>query len=131
MPDSTRYCQEAVSRMSRCVTQSQDLDDLRSLGLLAVYSFRCNNHDDLARYTALYHTTTTQHSFHDENRLPNDISLSEVDDRRRLFWCFYRLEVHSSCIPGHVVRMPESQASVFYPRITTLMDPETRGWTAG
>jgi hypothetical protein len=131
IPESTRYFQEAVSRIPSCITKPNDLDYLRSFGLLAVYSLRCNNHDDLARYLALCHAAIAQHSFHDESCWPSDISLSEVDDRRRLFWCIYRLEVHSSCVLGHAVRMPESQISVLYPRIIAGMNSETRAWTAG
>jgi hypothetical protein len=36
IPESTRYFQEAVSRIPNCITQPDDLDYLRSFGLLAV-----------------------------------------------------------------------------------------------
>jgi hypothetical protein len=130
-PDSRIYFEEAVSQVPRSIVQSHDLDYLRSFGLLAVYSLRSSNHSDLVRYLGLCHASIAQHSFHDESRWPKDISAIEMDDRRRLFWCIYRLEVHSSCVLGHVVRMPESQISVMYPRITTDMDTETQAWTAG
>lgn len=35
------------------------------------------------------------------------------------------------CTVGHIVRMPEAQVSVLYPRITQAMEPETQAWTAG
>ncbi|TPX13618.1 uncharacterized protein E0L32_006089 [Thyridium curvatum] len=129
--DSDLYFLEAVSKIPMRIAQSQDLDYLRSFGLLAVYSLRCGNHTDLHRYLGLYHALVAQHGFHDESRWPSDISLSDVDDRRRLFWCVYRLEIHSACVLGHVVRMPESQVFVLYPRITPAMEPETQAWTAG
>lgn len=131
IPDSDRYFSEAVSKIPARIAQSQDLDYLRSFGLLAVYSLRRSNHNDLHRYLGLYHASVAQHGFHDEGRWPDNISMSEVDDRRRLFWCVYRLEIHSACVLGHIVRMPESQVSVLYPRITPAMDPETHAWTAG
>jgi hypothetical protein len=131
IPESTRYFQEAVSRIPSCITRPNDLDHLRSFGLLVVYSLRCNNHDDLARYLAPCHAAIAQRSFHNESCWPSDIPLPEVDDRRRLFWCIYRLEVHSSCVLGHAVRMPESQIWVLYPRIIAGMNSETRAWTAG
>ncbi|KAF4834015.1 hypothetical protein CGCTS75_v003624 [Colletotrichum tropicale] len=131
IPDSELYFTEAVSNIPVHIPQSQNLDYLRSFGLLAVYSLRHGNHSDLHRYLGLYHASVAQHGFHDESRWPDDITTFEVDDRRRLFWCAYRLEVHSACVLGHVVRMPESQVSVLYPRITPAMDPETQAWTAG
>jgi hypothetical protein len=131
VPASEQYFGEAVSRIPVRIAQSQDLDYLRSFGLLALYSLRCGNHSDLHRYLGLYHGLVAQHAFQDESRWPDDISVSDVDDRRRLFWCTYRLEIHSACVLGHVVRMPESQVSVLYPRITPAMDPEAQAWTAG
>lgn len=129
--DSDWYYDEAVAKVPPRIVQSQDLDYLRSFGLLAVYSLQSGNQVDLQRYLGLCHAFVAQHSFHDEHRWPADLSLSDVDDRRRMFWCLYRLELHSACTYGHMVRMPESQASVLYPRITPAMDPETQLWTAG
>lgn len=131
LPDSHQYFSEAVSRIPAHFTQSQNLDYLRSFGLLAVYSLQRSDNNDLHRYLGLYHALVAQHGFHDEAKWPGDISLTETDDRRRLFWCVYRLEIHSACVFGHVVRLPESQVSVLYPRITPAMDPEAQAWTAG
>lgn len=130
-PDSSRYFEEAVSQIPQSITQSHDLDYLRSYGLLAVYSLRAGSHGDLVRYLGLCHASIAHHKFHDESLWPKKISTMETDDRRRLFWCIYRLEVHSSCVLGHIVRMPESQIFVLYPRITADMDTETQAWTAG
>ena len=131
LPESENYFFEAISKIPLRIAQSEDLDYLRSFGLLAVYSLQRGNHSDLNRYLGLYHALVAQHGFHDENRWPEHLSMSDVDDRRRLFWCVYRLEIHSACVLGHVVRMPESQVSVLYPRITPAMESETQAWTAG
>ena len=133
IPDGELYFLEAVSKIPTRFVQSemQSLDYLRCFGLLAVYSLQRGNHNDLHHYLGLYHALVAQQGFHDENRWPNDLSLSDIDDRRRLFWCVYRLEIHSACVLGHMVRMPESQVSVLYPRITPAMEPETQAWTAG
>lgn len=129
--DSDKYYSEAVSKIPAHIHESQDLDYLRSFGLLAVYALRQGDHSDHHRYLGLCHALMGQMGFHDEGRWPNDLPLEEIDDRRRLFWCIYRLEVHSACVFGHLVRMPESQISVLYPRITPAMDLETHAWTAG
>jgi hypothetical protein len=131
IPDSEQYFTEAISRIPVRFSLPQDFDYLRSFGLLTVYALQCGNNNDLHRYLGMYHALVAEYGFHDESRWPDDISLSEVDDRRRLFWCVYRLEIHSSCVFGHLVRLPEAQVSVYYPRITPSMDPETQAWTVG
>jgi Fungal specific transcription factor domain/Fungal Zn(2)-Cys(6) binuclear cluster domain len=129
--DSNMYYSEAISKIPAHAIESQDLDYLRSFGLLALHSLRSGNPGDFHRYLGLYHALVAQNGFHDESRWPRGISMCDVDDRRRLFWCVYRLEIHSACVMGHIVRMPEAQVSVLYPRITPAMDPETSAWTAG
>lgn len=129
--DSSLYFNEAVSRVPDRIIQPHDLDYLRSYGLLALYSLRQGDHGNFHRYLGLYHGSVAQIGFHDEARWPDDISITEVDDRRRFFWCVYRLEIHTAGVLGHMVRLPESQVSVRYPRITPAMAPETRAWTAG
>lgn len=131
IPSSEEYFYEAISKIPVRIASSHDLDYLRAFGLLAVYSLQRGNNNDLHRYLGLYHALVAQHSLHDESRWPENLSLQNVDDRRRLFWCVYRLEIHSACVLGHIVRMPEAQVSVEYPRITASMDYETRAWTAG
>jgi hypothetical protein len=131
LPDSEQYFIEAVSKIPTRIEQTQDLDYLRAFGLLAVYALQRGSQSDLHRYLGHYHALVAQHSFHDENRWPQSLNMSDIDDRRRLFWCVYRLEVHSACILGHIVRLPEAQASVMYPRILPSMEPETQAWTAG
>jgi hypothetical protein len=117
LPDSEQYFEEAVSEIPARVAQSKDLDYLRAFGLLAIYSLQRGSHNDLHRYLGLYHALVAQHGFHDESRWPKDLDIIEVNECRRLFWCVYRLEVHSVCILGRVERMPEAQVSVLYPRI--------------
>ncbi|KAF2220133.1 hypothetical protein BDZ85DRAFT_32223 [Elsinoe ampelina] len=129
LPDSHIYFEEAVSRLSPSFPQ--DFDYLRVFGLLTVYALQCGDNRNLHHYLGRYHALVAEYGFHDESRWPSNISLAEVDDRRRLFWCAYRLEIHSACVFGHIIRMPEAQVSVFYPRTTPMMDAETQTWTVG
>lgn len=131
IPDSENYFCEAISVIPFRIVESLDLDYLRSFGLLAVYSIQRGNHSDLHRYLALYLALVAQHGFHEESRWPADLSISDIDDRRRLFWCMYRIEIHSACILGHVVRIPESQVTVYYPRITPSTEPDAQAWISG
>ncbi|RGP80749.1 c6 transcription factor [Fusarium longipes] len=129
--DSNTYFDEAVSHIPARVPDSHDLDYLRTFGLLAVYSLRNGNKSDLHRYLGLCHALIAQHGFQNESYWDCSTSLAEVDNRRRLFWCVYRLEIHSACVMGHIIHLPEAQISVQYPRITPTMKRETQAWTAG
>lgn len=131
IPDCENYFCEAISVIPLRIVEILDFDYLRSFGLLAVYSIQRGNHNDLHRYLALYHALVAQHGFHEESRWPSDLSISDIDDRRRLFWCMYRIEIHSACILGHVVRMPESQVTVYYPRITPSTEADAQAWISG
>lgn len=131
IPQSEQYFLEAISKIPARPPKQQDFDYLRAFGLLTVYSLQRGNHSDLHHYLGQYHALVAEYGFHDESRWPDNISMSEVDDRRRLFWCVYRLEIHSSCVLGHMVRMPEALVSVAYPRTTPMMDSETQAWTVG
>lgn len=131
IPDCENYFYEAISVIPFRIVDCLDLDYLRSFGLLAIYSIQRGNHSDLHRYLALYHALVAQHGFHEESRWPADLSISDIDDRRRLFWCMYRIEIHSACILGHVVRMPESQVTVYYPRITPSTEVDAQAWISG
>lgn len=131
IPDSNQYFEEAISKIPARFPEMPNLDFLRSFGLLTVYSLQRNNQHDLNNYLGQCHALIAEYGFHDESRWSGDFSLSDIDDHRRLFWCIYRLEIHSACVFGHVVRMPEAQLSVLYPRITPYMDSETQLWTVG
>jgi hypothetical protein len=43
----------------------------------------------------------------------------------------YRIEIHSACILGDVVRMPKSQVDVYYPRITPSTEADAQAWISG
>ena len=68
LEDSDQYFQEAISKILLSIPKPQDLDYLRSFGLLAVYSLHRGNHGDFNHYLGLYHALVAQHSFHNENR---------------------------------------------------------------
>jgi hypothetical protein len=113
------------------IVECLDFDYLRSFGLLAVYSIQRGNHNDLHCYLALYNALVAQHGFHEESRWPANLSISDIDDRRGLLCCMYRIEIHLACILGHVVRMPESQVTFYYPGIIRSTEADAQAWISG
>ena len=68
----------------------------------------------------IYYATVAAQGLTDERRWPTDLSPIELEERRRLSWHMYRLEVHTSLILGHTIRSPELQVFVDYPENPTF-----------
>ncbi|KAH7115846.1 putative C6 transcription factor [Dendryphion nanum] len=110
--------------LSICALSAQriisDLEGLQSVHLLCVAAMELGNASLLHKLMGSYHAIVAHQGLADENRWPLDISLREREERRRLFWHMYRLEVHTSLILGHVIRLPETQVAVEYPHDWTF-----------
>ncbi|KAJ3544341.1 hypothetical protein NM208_g3110 [Fusarium decemcellulare] len=109
------YFYNAIDCVPFRIRHCRSPNHMSAFGLLALYSLRVGNFSSLHRYLALYHALVALDGLHDELRWPPNLSAKEVETRRRVFWCMYRLEIHSACLLGHIVRLPQSQASVTYP----------------
>lgn len=108
---------EAAGLLQNNQQNSLDLDYVRSCGFLALLGLQTGDYNVLHRYLAAYHGHCAKFSLHDESQwgTPSDLGTCEVEIRRRLFWAMYRLEVHSACVLGHMIRSPEAQSDVGYP----------------
>ncbi|TKA28868.1 hypothetical protein B0A50_03279 [Salinomyces thailandicus] len=62
-----------------------------------------------------YHSFVAVASLHDENEWPRDLGPIEIEERRRLFWSAYTLDVFTSVIGKGVVRGSEAAFNVCYP----------------
>lgn len=52
---------------------------------------------------------------HDEDNWPTEIGVIEIEERWRLFWCIYTLDVFTSIVWGGVIRSREAQSNFSYP----------------
>lgn len=109
------YLSEATSLISLDVPDQLNLDLIRSYGFLALYGTQIANSTMTHKYLGLYQMTCAMFSFHDESRWDDKLGVCDVEMRRRLYWAMYRLEVHSACVMGHMIRLPEAQSNVGYP----------------
>lgn len=112
------FLREALKVIPLSFDTGSDVDDinlLRSYGILALIGTQTGDTDLLYRYLGLYQGLAARSGFHNEERWPSSLSLCEKETWRRIFWVMYRLEVHNACVYGHPIRTPESQTLVGYP----------------
>lgn len=88
---------------------------IRSYGFLALVGAQSGNSILLHKYLGLFHTISSRSNYHDESTWPLEISGCEKEVRRRLWWAMYRLEVHTACMFGSLIRCSETQCDVGYP----------------
>ncbi|KAI9367376.1 hypothetical protein BJX61DRAFT_547541 [Aspergillus egyptiacus] len=96
--------------------EKSDLSLVRSYTLLALLGAQTGNNAMLHKYLGLCHGVCAQLNMLDESRWPAAISDCEREVRRRLWWSIYRLEVHTACVLGNIIRSPESRCGVDYPK---------------
>lgn len=111
------YLTEATSLVLAQQPDVLDLELIRSCGFLALFGIQTGNRTMIHKYLGMYHSVCAQFSLHDESHWDDidDLSVCEIETRRRLYWAMYRLEVHSACVLGHMIRLPEIQSNVNYP----------------
>ncbi|KAL4925362.1 uncharacterized protein BDV17DRAFT_294583 [Aspergillus undulatus] len=95
--------------------ESSDLNLVRSYALLTLLGAQTGDNAMLHRFLGLCHGVCAQLNLHDESRWPRTIGECETEVRRRLWWSIYRLEVHTACVLGNIVRTPERRCGVGYP----------------
>ena len=67
------------------------------------------------KYLGLYHGVCAQYSLHDESKWLGDMDECDLEVRRRIWWAMYRLEIHTACVLGSLIRCTERQSNVGYP----------------
>lgn len=131
------YLAEAVRLVPVDYTGLADLDLYRCYGFLALLGTQVGNTNMAHKYLGLYLGLSSRNSFHDELRWPPDMDICGREVRRRLFWIMYRVEVHTACVLGHLIRIPEAQCNVGYPSGThhpafvAGRDGQFEDWFAG
>jgi hypothetical protein len=132
------YFDETLQALPDNVNDFEEFESLQATGLACLTALHYSDGPLLHQILGLYHAVVAEHGFSDEKRWPRGLSEIDIEERRRLFWHMYRLEVHTSLVIGHVVRCPELQSSVAYPTIQDIdsTEPEDRNdyqaeWLSG
>lgn len=95
--------------------RAQGLGYMRACCLLALTSIQYGQIQSMHQYMGIYHSLSAMQHFHDESKWPSGISVVEREERRRLFWAMYSLDIYTSVVFDAVIKSQETHSNVRYP----------------
>ena len=95
--------------------KAQGLSYLRACGLLAVTAMQFGQIASMHQYLGHFCTLSAMQQFHDEAQWPQNITMIEREESRRLYWSMYNLDVLAGVIFNGVLKFQETSANVRYP----------------
>ncbi|KAK8200339.1 hypothetical protein HDK77DRAFT_225608 [Phyllosticta capitalensis] len=114
MPPETFYA-AAKDSIPKDFTSATGMHYLRACALIAVASIQFSKIDAMHEYLGRYHTLVALQRFYDEAHWPKDITVIEREERRRLFWSTYTLDVYSAIVWNGQLHSREAHVHVGYP----------------
>ncbi|PQE05763.1 C6 transcription factor protein [Rutstroemia sp. NJR-2017a BVV2] len=121
-PPSESFFTAAESAIPKGGAANTDFNYMRACALLSITAIQYGQPRTMHYYLGLYYTFVEIDGLHDEANWPKGIGIVETEERRRLFWSIYTLDVYTSIVWARVVRSREAQSNVVYP--TALDDKE-------
>ncbi|GAA5958833.1 hypothetical protein JCM10213_008033, partial [Rhodosporidiobolus nylandii] len=104
----------AEDAIPKDLDSASDFDLLRSTALLAVCAIQLANPKKMYQHVGVFWTLCSMHRLHDEKNWTTTDRL-EIEERRRVFWSMYTLELFACLAFGGVRRTKESALKVNYP----------------
>jgi len=117
-PSSEELFEAAKEAMPQDAPLSQELDYMRACALLAITSIQYGDPRQMNYYLGLYHSFVAVGALHDESNWPSGLGHVETEERRRLLWSTYTLDIFSSIIWGGFAKSREACFNVCYPTET-------------
>ncbi|EOD52165.1 C6 transcription factor [Neofusicoccum parvum] len=114
IPAETFYC-AARDAIQKDLPGATGLHYLRACALIAIASIQFGKIESLHEYKGHYFTLCAVQRFSDEAHWPKDITSIEREERRRLFWSTYTLDVYSAIVWSGPLYSRESHSHVGYP----------------
>ncbi|KAM0323954.1 hypothetical protein ACHAQA_008536 [Verticillium albo-atrum] len=114
MPPETFFA-AAQDTLPADLLQTQDFDFLRACALLAIASIQNGNISAMRMYIGHYFTMTATWQWHDETAWPAGLSPVDLEERRRLYWSIYTLDIFTSLVWDGCVHFHEAHSRVAYP----------------
>jgi hypothetical protein len=82
-PSSVFY-EAAINALPKTDTPEQSLNLMRAYALLSLTAIQYGNTRDMQAYLGKYHALVAMDDLHDEANWPQDLSIIELEERRRL-----------------------------------------------
>lgn len=114
-PPSEAFYDAALRSFPPDLSQALHFDFKRAKVLLAVICIQYGQVRQLTTNIGDYMTLCSIDGFHNESRWPPNLPETEIQERRRLFWGAYTVDVYAATTWGLVVRHREAQSTVLYP----------------
>lgn len=105
----------ASESIPRDLSKAGDLSFLRACGLLCMTAFHTGEVAQVHLHLGVFCTLPAMHRFHDELHWPKSISLIDTEERRRLYWSMYRLDVLAGYVFDSAGKFEADSANVKYP----------------
>ncbi|KAI9661673.1 MAG: hypothetical protein M1821_008911 [Bathelium mastoideum] len=105
----------ALDGIPKELSSARGLDYLRACAVMAIASIQLGKIDSLHEYLGQYHALLALQRFHDEASWSKDISVIEREERRRLIWSTYTLDVYSSIVWNTPLCSKAGHLAVEYP----------------
>ncbi|OCF45229.1 hypothetical protein I317_00751 [Kwoniella heveanensis CBS 569] len=112
---SEAFYNAAQASIPTDLTCASHFDYKRAKFLLAMLSVQYGHIGSVLRHLGDYLTMCAIDGFHSEARWPSDLTEVEKQERRRLFWSAYQMDVYCATTWGGIIRHRESQITVLYP----------------
>ncbi|RMY63963.1 hypothetical protein D0863_10169 [Hortaea werneckii] len=114
-PTSETLLAAAVEALPKDAPLTQDFNYMRACVIIAITYIQYGRMAESQYYLNTYHSFVAVGSLHDEHEWPPHEGRVEIEERRRLFWSAYTLDVFTSVIGTSVIRGSEAAFNVYYP----------------
>ncbi|KAJ5388923.1 hypothetical protein N7509_011464 [Penicillium cosmopolitanum] len=97
-PPSEVFFAAARDSIPRDLLAAKGIHYMRACAILALASIQNGQIKNMQKYSGLYHTLTSMDGLYDEKLWPKVLSPIETEERRRLFWSIYTLDIYSTVV---------------------------------
>lgn len=109
------FFQAANSAFSNDLNKMHGVDSIRACTLLSLTSIQYGKVSDVQQYLGRAFTLAAMHRFYDEKQWASNMSVTQLELYRRIYWTTYSLDVYSAVVWNCFLRSQELHASVHYP----------------
>lgn len=105
----------AKDAIDKDLTMNEGFDYLRACTLLALTSIQYGQIAAMQQYLGEFFTLVSMQRFYDEKFWDSNLTKTQIETRRRIYWCTYTLDVYGAAIWDCFLRSQEIHANVRYP----------------